>query len=182
VRHPRPSLLADHTRQHPLLATQTSAVATTTCLDVQTICVHIPERCAHPRSCRRASSPLPTGIGCGTLAPASLPDHTLQHPLLATQATPNLGSGNHDMSRLSAFAYPDDAPIRGLADVRLAHSQRVLGAAPSPLAPRPDTHGTTALATQTPLLPANYLHASPFDARRSTRIHLAAAPFRASRT
>jgi hypothetical protein len=86
------------------------------------------------------------------------------------------------MSRLSAFAYPSDAPIHGLAGMRLAYSQRILGVAPSPLAPRPDTHDTTTLATQTPSLPANYLRASPFGAHRSTRIHLAAAPFRAFRT
>jgi hypothetical protein len=48
---------------------------------------------------------------------------------------PNLGSGNHDMSRLPAFAYLNDAhPIQGLADIRLAHSQRILGVTPSPLA------------------------------------------------
>jgi hypothetical protein len=58
---------------------------------------------------------------------------------------PNFGSGNHDMPRLSKFAYPDDAPIRGLADIHLAYSQRILGAAPSPLAPssQASTHGNT---------------------------------------
>jgi hypothetical protein len=119
----------------------------------------------------------PTDIGCGTLAltPRS-------HTATPTARDSNLGSGNHDMSRLSTFAYPNDAPIHGLADIRLPVLPTDIGAAPSPLAPRPDTHDSTTLATQTPSLPANYLHASPFDARRSTRIHLAAAPFRASRT
>jgi hypothetical protein len=62
----------------------------------------------------------------------------------ARTATPtardsNLGSGNHDMSRLSALAHLNDAPIHGLADVRLAYFQRILRVAPSPLAPRPQT-------------------------------------------
>jgi hypothetical protein len=60
----------------------------------------------------------------------------------ARTATPtardsNLGSGNHDMSRLSALAHLNDAPIHGLADVRLAYFQQRV--APSPLAPRPQT-------------------------------------------
>jgi hypothetical protein len=48
----------------------------------------------------------------GTLAPRSRQD-------TATPAArdPNLNSGNHDMSRLSALAYPNDAPIHGLADI-----------------------------------------------------------------
>jgi hypothetical protein len=56
------------------------------------------------------------------------------HPYTATRAArdPNLDSGNHDMSRLSTLAYPNDAPIHGLTDVRLAYSQRVLGVAPPP--------------------------------------------------
>jgi hypothetical protein len=56
------------------------------------------------------------------------------HPCTATPADrdSNLGSGNHDMSRLSALAYPNDAPIHGLADIPLAYSHRVLGVAPSP--------------------------------------------------
>jgi hypothetical protein len=58
---------------------------------------------------------------------------TLQHPTPGAR-DPNPGSGNHGMSRLPAFAYLDDAPIHGLADMRLAYSQRILGVAPSPLA------------------------------------------------
>jgi hypothetical protein len=49
------------------------------------------------------------------------------------------------MPRLSKFAYPDDAPIRGLlANIRLAYSQRILGAVPSPLASRPAQTATPA--------------------------------------
>jgi hypothetical protein len=32
---------------------------------------------------------------------------------------PDLDSGNHDMSRLSSFAWPNDAPIHGLAGIPL---------------------------------------------------------------
>jgi hypothetical protein len=161
--------------QHPLLATQTSAVATTTCLDylcshtramrpstaspiylyaysqrilgvapsplasrphtATTTCLdylrsHIPERCAHPRPHRYTSTPALSGYWVRHHRP-SLPDHTLQHPLLATR---KLASSNHDKSRLSTPAYINDAPIHDLADIRLAYCQRILGAAPPPLA------------------------------------------------
>jgi hypothetical protein len=41
------------------------------------------------------------------------------HPYTATHTArdPNLGGGNHDMSRLSTPAYPNDAPIHGLTDI-----------------------------------------------------------------
>jgi hypothetical protein len=81
---------------------------------VLTICTRIPERCAHPRPHRYASSLLPTDIGCGT-SPLAL-DKTRQHTLRATQTstvatttcldylhshtTVCLGSGNHGMSGL----------------------------------------------------------------------------------
>jgi hypothetical protein len=55
---------------------------------------------------------LPTDIGCGTLDPRSRQD-TATHAARDS----NLGSGNHDMSRRSALAYPNDAPIHGLADI-----------------------------------------------------------------
>jgi hypothetical protein len=61
---------------------------------------------------------------------------TRQHPLAARDS--NLGSGNHDMSRLSALAYLNDAPIHGLTDKPLAYFQRILGGTPA-LAPRTDT-------------------------------------------
>jgi hypothetical protein len=109
------------------------------------------------------------------------------HPRLAprtqtTRGTPtardsNLDSGNHGMSKLSALAYPNDAPIHGLADIRLAYCQRVLGVASWPLHPRTDTHNTTTLATQTPSWPPNDRHESNVGACRSPLIHLAAAPF-----
>jgi hypothetical protein len=85
---------------------------------------------------------LPTDIACGTLAPRSRPG-TATHAARDS----NLGSGNHDMSRLSALACPNDAPIHGLAlpTNLYACSQRILGVVPSPLAHRPDTHNTTQL-------------------------------------
>jgi hypothetical protein len=70
------------------------------------------------------------------------PDHTRQHTLLATQ-TLNLSSGNHDMSRLSALAYLNDAPIQSLTDKPLAYFQRVLGVATSILALPLPRHGNT---------------------------------------
>jgi hypothetical protein len=78
------------------------------------------------------------GVAPSPLAPR-------QHTATPAARDSNLGSGNHDMSRLSAFVYPNDAPIHGLADKRLSHSQRrILGVAPSPLAPRSQiTHGNT---------------------------------------
>jgi hypothetical protein len=53
-----------------------------------------------------------TDIGCGTLASRSRRG-TATH----TARNPHLASTNHDMSRLSALAYPNDAPIYGLADI-----------------------------------------------------------------
>jgi hypothetical protein len=93
--------------QHTLLGTQTPAVATTTCLDY-----------LHPHA-RTNDAPihgltdkplclLSTGIGCGVLAPRSRQD-TATH----TARDSNLGSGNHDMSRLPTPTYPNDAPIHG---------------------------------------------------------------------
>jgi hypothetical protein len=43
------------------------------------------------------------------------------HPYTATHAVrdSNLGSGNHDMSRLSTLAYLNDSPIHGLTDIPL---------------------------------------------------------------
>jgi hypothetical protein len=42
------------------------------------------------------------------------------------------------MPRLSALAYPNNAPIYGLIDMRLAYCQRILGGTLA-LAPRTDT-------------------------------------------
>jgi hypothetical protein len=70
------------------------------------------------------------------------------HHHLHSPRDPDLGSGNHDMSRLPTFAYLNDAPIHGLADIRRACSQRILGVAPSPLA-LAQALQYTLLATQT---------------------------------
>jgi hypothetical protein len=86
---------------------------------------------------------LSTDIGCGTLVPRSRRG-TATH----SARDSDLGSGNHGMSRLSALAYLNDAPIHGLTDKPLAHFQRILGVASSPLA-LAETRQHTLLATQT---------------------------------
>jgi hypothetical protein len=65
-------------------------------------------------------------------------------PATPTARDPNLGSGNHDISRLPTPAYPGSTPIHGLTDRRPAYSQRISGAAPPFLAPRPHTTTPTA--------------------------------------
>jgi hypothetical protein len=144
-----PSPLAlDKTRQHTLLATQTSAVVTTTCL------VYL-----HPALTRtmRPSTASPIyfyacsqrvlGVTPSPLAPRpSLPGHTRQHTLLGTQTSAVAGS--HDMPSPSIpGAYPDDAPIHGLTDIitpRLLSTDIGCVTAPSPLALRPHTATHTA--------------------------------------
>jgi hypothetical protein len=123
-------LALTHTLQHPLLATQTSTVATMTCLDY----LHSHTRTMRPPT----ASPitlclLSTDIGCGTLAPRSRP-HTATHAARDS----NLGSGNHDMSRLSTLAYLNDAPTHGLTDNPLPalNGYWVWHPRPSLLAPR----------------------------------------------
>jgi hypothetical protein len=65
----------------------------------------------------------------------------LQHTLLAARDS-NLGSGNHDMSRLSALAYLNDAPIHGLTDIPLRPLPTDIGC--GALGPRSQTtHGNT---------------------------------------
>jgi hypothetical protein len=74
------------------------------------------------------------------------------HPGTATPTArdSNLGSGNHDMSRLPTSAYPSDAPIHGLADIHLAYSQQILVRYPrSSLPDHTRQHPRCALATQT---------------------------------
>jgi hypothetical protein len=137
------------------------------------------QQCAHPRPCLPTYAwPTPANEHWVWHPRPSLPDHTRQHPLPAIQTSAVATTTCLDYLRLDTQAMRP--PIHGLADIRLPCSQRILGVAPPARAPRPDTHDTTTLATQTPPLPANYLHVTPFDARRSTRIHLAVAPFRAS--
>jgi hypothetical protein len=66
------------------------------------------------------------------------------HPCTATRTArdSNLGSGNHDMPRLSALAYPNDSPIHGLADIPLRLLPTDVGC--GTLAPRSQTtHGNT---------------------------------------
>jgi hypothetical protein len=106
--------------------------------------------------------PLPTAIsstdiGCGTLALAPR-----SHTATPTARDSNLGSGNHDMYRLSAFAYPNDAPIHGLTDIRLAYrySQRILVRHPRPSHPD-QTHTTAQL----------WLHKHP-HCQQTTCMHL----------
>jgi hypothetical protein len=63
-----------------LPATQTSAVATTTCLDY--LHLHVRTRCpstALPAYIYGPLRRLPTGIGCGALAPRSQTRHTQAH-------------------------------------------------------------------------------------------------------
>jgi hypothetical protein len=68
------------------------------------------------------------------------------HPYTATHTArdSNLGSGNHDMSRLSALAYPNDAPIHGLTDIplRLLSTDIECGT-PAPRSRPHTTHGNT---------------------------------------
>ena len=79
--------------------------------------------------------------------------HALQHPLLATPTSAVATTTCLDYL-LSTFSFPNDAPIHGLADIRLAYSQRILGVAPSTLAPRSHTAAPRGqhplLATPTP--------------------------------
>jgi hypothetical protein len=60
--------------------------------------------------------------------------HALQHTLYTARDS-NLGSGNHDMSRLSALAYPNDALIHGLTDIPLRLLSADIGCG-TPGAPR----------------------------------------------
>jgi hypothetical protein len=77
-------LALTHALQHPLLATQTPAVVTTTCLDY----LHSHTRTGHPSTASPiylyACSKRILGVAPSPLA---LPDHTRQHPLLATQTS-----------------------------------------------------------------------------------------------
>jgi uncharacterized protein YbdZ (MbtH family) len=128
-----PSVLARSSRNSAtatLLATQTSTVATTTCLDY----IHPHTRTMRPSPASLTDIPLrllPTDIGCGTLDPRSRQD-TATH----AARNSNLGSGNHDMSRLYTPACPNDAPIHGLTDIPLRLLPTDIGC--GTLAPLPD--------------------------------------------
>jgi hypothetical protein len=70
-----------------------------------------------------------------TLTPRSRRD-TATH---ATARDSNLDSSSHGMSRLSALAYPHDAPIHGITDIPLCRQPTEIGCGTTPLAPRPHT-------------------------------------------
>jgi uncharacterized protein YbdZ (MbtH family) len=110
----------------------------------------------------------PIASGYEPLAPRSRQDT----PSTNTARDPNLGSANHDMSWLSALAYPNDAPIHGLADIPLDYYQRILGVAPPPLAPDHTRQHITLLATQTSAVATttclDYLHSHTRTMRPST--------------
>ena len=107
------------------------------------------------------------GVAPSTLAPRP---HTATHAARDS----NLDSDNHDMSRLSALAYLNDAPIHGLTDKPLAYFQRILGGTLT-LAFRPDTHNTTTSAKLALSRPKNYLRAAPVEFGHSACIRLTAA-------
>jgi hypothetical protein len=100
-----------HALQHTLLATQTTVEVTTTCLDyLRSHTRAMRPSTASPIDALHACSQL--HIGCGALAPRS----QTTHGNTRCSQDSNLGSGNHDMSWLSAVAYTNDAPIHGLTD------------------------------------------------------------------
>jgi hypothetical protein len=62
----------------------------------------------------------PTPIGPTAMpSPPPFASPSPMHCTTPAARDSNLGSGNHDMSRLSTLAYPNDAPIHGLADIPL---------------------------------------------------------------
>jgi hypothetical protein len=134
-------------QQHPLLATQTWAVVTTTCLDYlhSHTLVRIPGRCAHPRPHRYTSAPAINGYWVWRPRPSLSPRH-----------------GNTRCSRLKPRQFGNhDMPIHGLTDIPLAYCQRVLGVVHSPLA-LAETLQHPLLATQTSAVATtkcpDYLH------------------------
>jgi uncharacterized protein YbdZ (MbtH family) len=150
----RLALALTHALQHPLLATQTSAVASTTCLDY----LH-----SHTRTIR-PSMASPTYL-CAYfqrilgVAPSPLaPDHTRQHTLLATQTSAVATTTCLD------YLHPHTRTIRpstASPTYPYAYFQRILGVAPSPLA-LAETRQHTLLATQTSTVATtaclDYLH------------------------
>jgi hypothetical protein len=101
---------------------------------------------------------LPTDIGCGTLPLAPRP-----HTATPTACDSNLDSGNQDMSRLSAFACLNDAPIHALPTYLCALRLLSTGVRCGTLhlVPRPDTHNTTTSAKLALSRPKSYLRAAP---------------------
>jgi hypothetical protein len=131
-------LAINHTLQQPLLATQTPAVVTTTCLDYL--------QHSHTRT-MRPSTASPICLCAYFQRILGVPPSPLAHLAEAAARTArdsNIGSGNHEMStRLSALAYPNgDTPIHGLTDVPLRLLPTDIGC--GALAPRSQTtHGNT---------------------------------------
>jgi hypothetical protein len=147
---PFASPLSIHCNTH-LPATQTSAVVTKTCPDY--LHPHIPERCTHPRPCRYTSTPAPNGYWVWhALAPRCSQQDTAAPPARDS----NLDSCNQDMSRLSTLAYPDDAPIHGLADIPLRLLPTDIGC--GTLAPRSRQHTATCTARDSNLENGNHEH------------------------
>jgi hypothetical protein len=161
-------LALDKTRQHTLLAIQTSTVATKTCLDY----LH-----SHTRTMRPSTAsptyvqPIPNGYWVWHPRPSlSAPSQALQHAT-HTARDSNLGSGNHDMSGLSAFACPNDAPIHGLA------CRQTSTPAPSGYwvwCPRPSLTDQTHTTPQ--LRRKNYVPASPGEYRQMEHTCMLIAP------
>jgi hypothetical protein len=125
-----------HALQHTLLATQTSAVAITTCLDY---------RHPHTRTMRSSTAPVDL-CTCSQRVLGAVPSplalaETGQHTLLATQTSAVVTT--RFISRLSALAYTDDALIHGLADGPLHLLSTDIGCG-THAAPRSQTtHGNT---------------------------------------
>jgi hypothetical protein len=109
-------------------------------------------------------------------APRSQTTHGNTATPTACESSP--GSDNHDMSRLSAFAYPNDAPIHGLADIRIAYSQRILVWCPAPRSQTRHTQHHNFGYKLALSRPKNYLRAAPVDFCHNVCIRLAAAPSR----
>jgi hypothetical protein len=115
-----------------LLATQTSAVVTTTCLDY----LH-----SHNRTMRLFTASPIYLYACsqqisGVVPPPGAP-RSRRDTATHTARDSDLGSDNRDMSGLSALAYPSDAPIHRLTDIPLRLLSTDIGC--GTLAPRSQT-------------------------------------------
>jgi hypothetical protein len=153
-------LALDNTRQHTLLATQTSTAVTTTCLDY----LHSLTR----TMCQSTASP--TYVWPLALAQA------LQHTRLLATQTSEVATKTC-LGYLHLHARPM-RPSTALPADPHACSQRILGVVPPPLAHRPDTHNTTTSAILTPSRRKNYVPASPGEYRQMEHSCMPIAPFR----
>jgi hypothetical protein len=104
----------------------------------------IPERCAHPRPCRQTSAPAPNGYWVWDPRP-SLTDQTHTTPQLRLYYNA-LTAKKLSTCREGVIVRPAPVDFCHSACIRLAAAPfrplflTDLGAAPSPLAPRPDPH------------------------------------------